>query len=93
MFSIETTPRFDDELLVVLDFIALDSPNKALHFYDILVEKLHNIPNNPFMYRKRETMDKDTRELIFKGYTIPIYIDKEEKKIFILGIFNQNLWE
>jgi len=93
MFSIETTPRFDDELLVVLDFIALDSPNRALHFYDTLVEKLHNIPNNPFMYRKRATMDDDTRELIFKGYTIPIYIDKEKSKIFILGIFNQNLWE
>ena len=45
------------------------------------------------MYRKRGAMDDDTRELIFKGYTIPLYIDKEENKIFILGIFNQNLWE
>jgi len=93
MFSIETTPRFDDELLVVLDFIALDSLNRALHFYDTLVEKLHNISHNPFMYRKRNTLDDDTRELIFMGYTIPIYIDKNKNKIFILGIFNQNLWE
>ena len=30
MFNIETTSRFDDELLVVLDFIALDSPDRAL---------------------------------------------------------------
>ena len=93
MFSIETTSRFDDELLVVLDFIALDSPHRALNFYDVLIMKLNNIPENPFMYRKREKMDDDTREFIFKGYTIPIYIDKEKKKIFILGIFNQNLWE
>jgi len=92
MFSLETTPRFDEELLVVLDFIALDSPNRALEFYDILMTKLNNIPENPFIYRKRESMD-DTRELIYKGYTIPIYIDEEKKKLFILGIFNQNLWE
>ena len=92
MFVVETTPRFDDELLVVLDFIALDSINRALEFYDELMEKLHNIPNNPFMYRKRENID-DTRELIYKGYTVPIYIDKEKETIFVLGIFNQNLWE
>jgi len=93
MFNIETTPRFDDELLVILDFIALDSAYIALEFYDALIIKLNNIPENPFMYRKREKIDEYTRELIFKGYTIPIYIDKEKKKIFILGIFNQNLWE
>jgi len=93
MFRIETTPRFDDELLVMLDFIALDSPIRALSFYDTLIEKLNNIPNNPFMYRKRKTVEDETRELIFKGYTVPFYIDKEENKIFILGIFNQNLWE
>ncbi len=92
MFSLETTPRFDDELLVILDFIALDNPNRALEFYDTLMIKLNNIPQNPFMYRKRENMD-NTRELIYKGYTIPIYIDEEKKKLFILGIFNQNLWE
>ena len=93
MFSIETTPRFDDELLVILDFIALDSSDRALLFYDELIQKLNNIPHNPFIYRKREGADNNTRELIFKGYTIPIYIQKEEEKILILGIFNQNLWE
>ena len=92
MFSLETTPRFDNELLVILDFIALDSPHRALEFYDTLMIKLNNIPENPFMYRKRKNME-DTRELIYKGYTIPIYIDEEKKKLFILGIFNQNLWE
>ena len=92
MFSLETTPRFDDELLVILDFIALDSPNRALEFYDTLMIKLNDIPENPFRYRKRDNME-NTRELIYKGYTIPIYVNKEKKKLFILGIFNQNLWE
>ena len=93
MFNIETTPRFDEELLIILDFIAIDSKNRALNFYDELIEKLNCIPSNPFIYRRREGMEEHTRELIFKGYTIPIYIDKEKKKIFVLGIFNQNLWE
>ena len=93
MLAVETTTRFDDELIFILDFIALDSVYRALKFYDELIEKLHDIPSNPYMYRKRENMDDNTRELIYKGYTIPIYIDKEKNTIFILGIFNQNLWE
>jgi len=93
MLVVETTARFDDELVIILDFIAEDSSERALDFYDGLLEKLHDIPSNPYMYRKRESMDEDTRELIYKGYTVPLYIDKEKNIVFILGIFNQNLWE
>lgn len=46
------------------------------------------------MYRQRESFtDGKTRELIFKGYTVPFYIDDEAQKVIILGIFNQNFWE
>ena len=46
------------------------------------------------MYRGREAFeDGKTRELIFKGYTIPFYIDAEKNIIIILGIFNQNIWQ
>ncbi len=46
------------------------------------------------MYRQREFFtDGKTRELIFKGYTVPFYIDDEAHKIIVLGIFNQNIWE
>jgi len=93
MFSIETTSRFDDELLVALDYIALDSLDRALQFHDTLMEKLHTISSNPLMYRQREGADEHVRELIFKGYTIPYYIDYMVEKIYILGIFNQNIWE
>jgi len=55
--------------------------------------KIKEIPSNPYMYRQRENFkDGATREMIFKGYTIPFYIDAENKKIIILGIFNQNIW-
>lgn len=93
MLRVETTPRFDSELVAVLDFIALDSINRALEFYDELMTKLHAIVDNPYMYRKKKEMDEYTRELIYKGYVVPYYIDEAKGVIYILGIFNQNLWE
>jgi toxin ParE1/3/4 len=78
---------------VIIEFIALDSVNMALAFYDELILKLQNIIHNPYIYRKRDnSQDEYTRELIFKGYTIPFEIDLKNQKIIILGIFNQNLW-
>ena len=92
--TLEKLPRFDDELEEIVQFIAEDSINRALSFYDELILKIENIPINPLIYRKRQnTEDENIRELIFKGYVIPFYIDKDSDKIVILGIFNQNLWD
>lgn len=86
--------RFDEELEVIVDFIALDSVKRALYFYDELIDKVQNIPLNPYIHRKRKSInDEKIRELIFKGYVIPFYIDDRKDKIVILGIFNQNLWD
>ncbi|MEJ5169024.1 MAG: type II toxin-antitoxin system RelE/ParE family toxin [Arcobacteraceae bacterium] len=90
---LEKSDRFKDELKVIIDFIAQDSVTRALEFYDELIYKVQNIPENPYLYRARyNSQDKYTRELIFKGYTIPFEIDMKNHKIIILGIFNQNLW-
>lgn len=92
--TLEKSDRFYDELEDVLDFISIESPSSALKFYDDLIEKIEKIPLNPYLYRKRESFNSDSdRELIFKGYTIPIHIDENTNKIYVLGIFNQNLWE
>jgi len=65
-----------------------------LSFFDELILKIKDIPINPYMYRQRENFKNGkTRELIFKGYTVPFYIDDEKNKIIILGIFNQNIWQ
>ncbi len=86
--------RFKEELQSIVLFIAHDNPNRALDFFDTLISKIENIPLNPYSHRKRDaSKDIYTRELIFKGYTIPYYIDTEKDKIIILGIFNQNEWE
>jgi toxin ParE1/3/4 len=89
---LEQSSRFEEEFEIIIDFIALDSVNRALEFYDEIILKIKSIPNNPYLYRKRNEKNLTTRELIFKGYTIPFEIDEKNNKIIILGIFNQNLW-
>ncbi len=41
--------------------------------------------------RKGRNAKNESRELVYKGYTIPYVIDDEN--IIILGIFNQNEWK
>ncbi|MDD4329876.1 MAG: type II toxin-antitoxin system RelE/ParE family toxin [Aliarcobacter sp.] len=88
---VEKSDRFKSELKVIVEFIALDSIQSALNFYDEITSKILDIPSHPYIYRKKDD-DENLRELIYKGYTIPFEIDKENHKIIILGIFNQNLW-
>jgi hypothetical protein len=46
----------------------------------------------PYKNRKSlKSKDDTVRELIFKSYVIPYKI--EDNEIWILGIFNHNLWE
>ncbi|MDD2837456.1 MAG: type II toxin-antitoxin system RelE/ParE family toxin [Sulfuricurvum sp.] len=88
------SPRFEEEIEVITDFISENSPRRALRFYDELLNKLESIPSNPYRFRKRPKInDKNIRELIFKGYTIPFYIDTAHEVIVILGIFSANEWE
>ena len=91
---LEKSDRFNAELEIIVTFIAQDSVNRALKFFDEIIAKINNIPANPYTHRKRKSLnDENTRELIYKGYTVPFFIDKEKNKVIILGIFNQNLWQ
>ncbi len=91
---LEKLPRFDEELEEIVGFIAEDSLDRALKFYDELISKIENIPQNPLIYRKQQNIeDENIRELIFKGYVVPFYVDTHDDKIVVLGIFNQNLWD
>jgi plasmid stabilization system protein ParE len=90
--NIIKSDRFNIELEDILNYISIDSVNRAIEFYDELVAKIKKIPYNPYSYRKRSN-DNHVRELIFKGYTIPFYIDTTNETIVLLGIFNQNIWK
>ncbi len=80
-------PDFGKSLDEILDFIADDSLNQAIIFNQDLEEKLHNITYS-YMYRKSYFYDdENVRDMIFKGYVIPYFVDKEREKIVILDIF------
>ena len=46
----------------------------------------------PYRFRKNlDINDDDVRDLIFHGYVVPFYIDKEKDTITILLIYKENL--
>ena len=79
---------FLNSLDEILDYIALDSLNRAINFNRQLQKVINNIPNMPYKYRKSLYYnDEDIRDMIFKGYTIPYLIDSGKNLIVILDIF------
>ena len=83
--KIEKYPEFQKELDDILDYIALDSLQRAIKFKIELQEQISKIPNMPYSHRRSiHFNNKQARDLIFKGYTITYFI--YEDKIVILGI-------
>jgi toxin ParE1/3/4 len=80
--------QFKDELKGVLSFIAQDKRTAAKKFNRELQILIDSLIENP---RKGRSAKTESRELVYKGYTIPYVIDGEN--IVILGIFNQNEWK
>ncbi len=81
-----------DEFLIalehILDFIAKDGVNYAIKFNRKLEKALNSIPNFPYKSRKSFYHDdENVRDYIFKGYTIPYFIDIKTNKIVLLDIF------
>lgn len=76
------------QLDIILDFIAKDSFKKSMNFLNSLDKSINNLSNMPFKFRKSHYYQLDNaRDLIFKGYTIPYFIDSDKNKIVILDIF------
>ena len=72
----------------ILDYISRDGLNLALKFNRKLQEAINNIPNFPYKARKSYYYDnKNIRDYIFKGYTIPYFIDNSNGVIILLDIF------
>ena len=80
-------PKFNEELKVILRFIALDSKPRASNFKNELITKVNNLPYMPYKYRKSHYFsDENIRDYIFKGYVIPYKIDTENNTLSILAI-------
>ncbi len=71
----------------IMEFIAKDSLTRALIFQTDLDEKVNNLENMPYKFRKSIYFnDENIRDLIFKGYVVPYKIDKIKDTINIIGI-------
>jgi len=72
----------------ILDYIARDGVDYAIKFNRKLEKAIINISNFP--YKSRKSLyhdDENVRDYIFKGYTIPYFIDNKKNQIVLLDIF------
>jgi len=87
MVEIEWSSKAENDLNEIIDYIAKDSLEYALSFYEQLSEKVKNLAKFPKMGRKVPELDNlHIRELILKNYRI-IYRELEEK-VQIIRIFH-----
>jgi len=78
--------EFKKQLSSIIEYIAKDKKSAAKNFKNELQFKISQLINFPMMYRKSNYHDdENTRDLIFKGYTV-IY-EIQEDTIYILDIF------
>ena len=83
------TSQFKIALNEIKNFIALDSPNKAIKFRDELYEKIYGLDFMPKRCRKSTLAnDEIIRDLIFKGYIIVFKIQNDTIKV--LYIYKEN---
>jgi len=76
-----------EKLQKIIEFIAKDNLHQALKFQTDLDEKIEDLQNMPYKFRKSSYFDNENiRDLIFKGYVIPYKIDERQNTIIIIGI-------
>jgi plasmid stabilization system protein ParE len=66
-----------------IDYIAISNPDQAKRFKSELINRIKQIPLNPYQYCKSIYFeDICIRDLIFKGYTVVFRIDETTIQIF-----------
>lgn len=83
---------FFDALSEIRNFIALDSKSRADKFTKNLRTEIEKIASMPYSYRKNfDAENENVRDLIYKGYIVPFYVDSTNGTIAILLIYKENL--
>lgn len=86
--KIRKDDKFSNSLDTILDYISKDGVTYAVKFNRKLQKAINSILNFPYKSRKSfYDEDNNTRDYIFKGYTIPYLIDNDNNQIVILDIF------
>jgi len=81
--KIKYKASFVNRLEKQIDYIAKDSPQAAIKFRDKILEKIKQIPQNPYSYRKSIYFDDPSiRDMIFKGYTVVFRISNDFIEVF-----------
>jgi plasmid stabilization system protein ParE len=87
MVEIEWSSKAENDLNEIIDYIAKDSLEYALSFYEQVSEKVKNLAKFPKIGRKVPKLDNlHIRELILKNYR-KIYRELEGK-VQIVSIFH-----
>ena len=82
MVGIEWSPTAENDLNEIIDYIAQDSLEYALSFYEQVREKVDNLNNFPKIGRKvPELEDPSIRELILRNYRLIYRIFGEKVQI------------
>ena len=83
--------KFQINLLVILQYIAIDKVSASKNFQKELDKLIQNIPNFPYKYKPSIYFDNaNVRDLTYKKHTINYEVNLEQNTIEILNIFNQN---
>jgi plasmid stabilization system protein ParE len=82
---------FVDRLEKQLRYIAKDSPKSAKKLKTELIQRIKEIPANPYLNRKSIYFENDLiRDLIFKGYTVVFRINKNQIEVFGFTKYQEN---
>ena len=87
--KIVRSQEYTKALQETMRFISSDSKARALNFKQELDTHIDNLDNMPLKFRKSIYFtDDNTRDLIFKGYTVVYKIDTTKDTITIIGLRN-----
>ncbi len=87
MVEIEWSPSAENDLNEIIDYIAQDSLEYALSFYEQVREKVENLTQFPKMGRRVPELDvPNIRELILRNYRLIYRILGE--KVQIVRLFH-----
>ncbi len=82
--------EFVESLSIIENFIAQDSPNRAVDFTNELFFEISKIDFMPYRFRKNKIKNNpNIRDLIFKGYVVVFQIKNND--IIIIDIYSCNV--
>ena len=85
--QIKYDPRFTSSFIDILDYISLDSKNRAIEFQSSMRSKINDLAYMPYKNRKSNYFSSDNiRDMVFKGYTVVYEIDDNRDCIVVMGI-------